>query len=402
MGRKRTETAERERESRTAQRRRRLLPVAFLLLGIGLACSIYLLHLYVRVHTAGAANVDSFCAVSDTLNCVTVANSSYSTFLRLPIALYATEFFGLMLVLVLFSASGAWRVRAWDSLLFVALLPALPAAAALAYISSVKIGSVCLLCAGIQGSVVLLFFLLLIAGRKQVGALFADGPRELLAAARSTLGAGVVVLFLGVAVSQFFWAAPLFRSRAGARQTGAWEGLPVAGLSVGPPNAPLQIEEFTDFQCPHCGDGHRVMMEMLRRYPGKIHLLHRDFPLDMACNPMLKREFHPQACRAALYARCSARQDRYWPYEELLFENREQLFEDNLRSLAADVGLDRKRLDACLADPGTMQALQTDINEGMQRKITGTPTIFVNGKKKVGMPPMSFWEKALGAAAQSK
>jgi uncharacterized membrane protein len=399
VGRKRVEAAERERESRVAQRRRRLLPVVVLLLGAGLSCSIYLLHLYIRVHSAGGGTVESFCAVSDTLNCVTVANSSYSTFLRLPIALYGTEFFGALLVLTLYSASGAWRVRAWDSLLFLAMLPALPAAAALAYISSFKIGSVCLLCAGIQGSVVLLFVMLLVAGRKRLRALFVDGPSELVAALRSPAGAVVAVLVVGAGVSQFFWAGPLFRSHGGG-PSGAWEGLPVAGLSIGPKDAPVQIEEFTDFQCPHCGDAHRIMMEMLRRYPGKIHLQHRDFPLDMACNPMLKREFHPHACRAALYARCAGRQDRYWPYEELLFENREQLFEDNLRALANRVGLDRPKLDACLADPGTMQSLQDDINEGIRRKIHGTPTLFVNGERQVGLPPAGFWEKKLGGAAR--
>ena len=128
--------------------------------------------------------------------------------------------------------------------------------------------------------------------------------------------------------------------------------------------------------------------------------MHRDFPLDMACNPTVRRDFHPRACRAALYARCAAKQDKYWPYEELLFENREQLDEDNLRGLGKSVGLDLHRLEQCLQDPSTIQALQADINEGIRRKLTGTPTLFINGKAHIGMPPMMFWEKKLGPAVR--
>lgn len=397
MSRKRAEAAERDRESRQARRRRGLLWLVLPLLLLGLACSIYLLHLYLRVRQAGGAAVESFCAVSDVLNCVTVANSSYSTFLGLPIALYGLEFFGVAIVGVLLSASGVWRVRAWDSLLFLAALAGLPAAGLLAWLSSVKIGSVCLLCAAVQGTVLLLFLVLLFSGRKQVRALFVEGLTELGQALRGAAGLLVALLLVGAAASQFVWAPPLFRG--GTRDfSSGWRGLPVAGLTIGPPDAPVRVEEFTDFQCPHCGDAHQVMMQVLRRFPGKVHLVHRDFPLDMACNRMLRRPFHPHACRAALYARCAARQDKYWAYEELLFEHREQLDEENLRELGQRIGLDRERLERCLADPATLDAVKADIEDGIRRELKGTPTLFVNGEKHVGAPPMPFWEKKVGAS----
>jgi uncharacterized membrane protein len=195
MGRKRAEAAERERQSRQVRRRRWLLAGVLPLLALGFACNLYLLKLYIRVHgPGGAAVTESFCAVSDRVNCVTVANSSYSAFLGLPIALYGVEFFGLMLVMVVCSQSGLWRVRAWDSLLFLFTLPAVPAVAVLAYISSFKIRSVCLLCAIIQGSTVLLFLTLLIAGRRELKALHTDGLGELLPSLRG--GTGVLALLV--------------------------------------------------------------------------------------------------------------------------------------------------------------------------------------------------------------
>jgi predicted DsbA family dithiol-disulfide isomerase len=264
---------------------------------------------------------------------------------------------------------------------------------ALAWISARIIRSFCLVCTVLYAVSLVLFLMLLVVGRKRVGALLLDGPRELLRLCPRAPWLVGLVLFFGAAFSQLVFAPGLFRIRSEQPASGgAWSGLPTAGQTIGPPDAPLKIEEFTDFQCPHCGNAHTVMMEVLRRFPGKIHLVHRDFPLDLACNPMVKHPMHPHACEAARYARCAAQQGKYWPYEELLFENREQLGEGNLKALARRVGLDLDRLERCVRDPRTEQAVLDDINEGLRRKLGGTPTLFVNGEMMVGMRPLPYWE----------
>jgi protein-disulfide isomerase/uncharacterized membrane protein len=380
-----------------------LLAPVVVLLAAGLGASAYLLYLYVKVRTLGAANVDSFCAVSDTLNCVTVASSSYSTFLGVPIALYGVEFFAVGLALVVLSATRAWSVRAWDSLLFLMAAASLPACGLLAWVSAARIKSLCLMCTAIYGVNALLFVILLLAGRKQLRALCAEGLRQLGGAGRGALVAlGLVVAVLA---AQLWWAPRLLASLAAERPDGGgevavWESEPTAGLTIGPPDAPLKIEEFTDYQCPHCGSAHTVMMEVMRRNPRKVRLVHRDFPLDMACNPKLTRPFHPNACIAAYYARCAARQGKYWPYEKLLFENRDQLDEDTLRALGNRVGLDVLLLARCAADSRTHGEVQDEIREGLRRGIEGTPTLFADGEKIVGPRPVEFWEQKIREAEQ--
>ncbi len=381
---------------RDARRRKLLLAPVLTLLLLGALSSAYLLHLYVKVHTAAPGEqVTSFCAVSDRLNCVTVANSTYSVFLGVPIAAWGLDFFAVALCVVAVSASGRWRLRAWDSLLFVASLLALPACGILAYISHALIHSFCLVCMTIYGTVLLLALILGIAGRRRLGALVALGPKELLGLLRRPAWLLGVLVLLGAVGSQPFWMSRLVNAAPQATVRSAWQGLPTLGQTIGPPGAPLKIEEFTDFQCPHCGVAHTVMMEVLRQFPGKVYLVHRDFPLDMACNPLVKRPFHADACRAAVYARCASRQGKYWPYEELLFANRENLDEDTLRRLAAQVGMEAGPLSRCVADPATQREVSEDIEAGMKRKLTGTPIFFVNGERVEGPRPLSFWEKKM-------
>ncbi len=68
------------------EKRYALLTSIVVLLTIGLAASVYLVNLYVEVHNESGQPVESFCAVSDGLNCVTVANSEYSTIAGVPVA----------------------------------------------------------------------------------------------------------------------------------------------------------------------------------------------------------------------------------------------------------------------------------------------------------------------------
>jgi protein-disulfide isomerase/uncharacterized membrane protein len=406
MGRKRRSDSERTDRDPAIERRRRLLaaPILLLLL-IGLLSSAYLLHLFVQVRSRGAGNVESFCAVSDTLNCVTVANSSYSTFLGLPIALYGLEFFALAIGLCALSLARVWSLRAWDSLIFVLCGLSLPVCGLLAWISATQIRSFCLLCMTIYTSVGLAFLILLLAHRGRLRELCAEGPQEL-----GQVGArwgAVLALVVIVGLSQIGWAPSAIKHltdepSGAAESTPLWEGLPTSGLSIGPADAVVKIEEFTDYQCPHCGNAHTVMMEVLRRFPGKLRLVHRDFPLDMACNPKVTRPFHPNACQAAYYGRCAAQQGKYWPLDALLFQHRERLEEDQLKALASKVGLDLDRLARCVASPLTQSAILADIQDGLRLGVEGTPTLFVNGEKIVGMRPLEFWEERIREAEKAK
>jgi uncharacterized membrane protein/predicted DsbA family dithiol-disulfide isomerase len=404
MGRKRSQRQESgrrrsptpEASDPAARQRRWLVFPALALLLLGVAASVYLLRLDLLVRSPDGPPMDAFCNISARVNCITVATSSYSAFLGIPVALYGLEFFGLLTILVLLSATRGWPLVRWDSLLFFAALMALPIVGVLAWIAAFRIHSVCIVCVAVYSTVVLLLLLLGVAGRRRLGGLAVDGLRELLSnLARPGVSVAVVTVSLA-GLSQFFWAPRLLHASPERSTASApWEGLPTSGLTIGPAGAPLKIEEFTDFQCPHCGKAHEVMIEVLRRFPGKVHLIHRDFPLDMSCNAKVQHRMHNNACRAAYYARCASQQGKYWRLEGLLFANRERLDEANLRTLGVEAGVDLQQLETCVRSARTQQAILDDINEGLQRGITGTPTFFVNGEKVVGPQRFEFWEQRI-------
>jgi len=373
------------------------VPVTTLFLVCGLVCSLYLGHLHLLVNSPGAGQVDSFCNINEAFNCVSVATSAYSSFLGLPIALWGIEFFALCLGIVLASAWGIWRIKRWDSLVFVLNAVGLIPCAILAWISAYKIYSFCIMCLMVYGMVLVVTVLLAATARWPIGELFTAGPREVLRWIGTGRGATVTLVGLGLAVSQLFWVPALLEPAADPGGEVEVKGLPTSGNTIGPADAPIRIEEFTDYQCPYCSQAHAVMMQVLKQFPGKIRLTHRDYPLDQACNPRIKKPFHPQACAAAIHARCAARQGKFWPYDRLLFHNRHLLDEQTLISLAAEAGVDTEKLKKCIASPVVRQVVVDDITEGIRRGVEGTPAFFINGEKVVGARKLEFWVEKITA-----
>lgn len=171
------------------------------------------------------------------------------------------------------------------------------------------------------------------------------------------------------------------------------DGAPIRGAA----DAPVTVVEFSDFECPFCKQTHPTLKQLLERYPGKVRLAYRDFPLD---------SIHPQARRAAEAARCAQDQGKFWEYHDLLFTQSPQLAPEDLRRYAGQVGLDVTKFDSCLATGVHKAAVQRDLDEGNRLGITGTPAFFVNGRTLTGAQPLEAFtrliEQELASATASR
>ncbi len=190
---------------------------------------------------------------------------------------------------------------------------------------------------------------------------------------RKIVSAAVV---LALAVGSVF-AVRAFRDRGKVSSGETASGDPRA---KGDPKAEIRIIEYTDFQCPACGKGFRRMKEILAAQPERFYLEYHPFPLT---------RLHPYALRMAVYAECAARQDRFWPLHDLLFEHQEELHgalsvERRLEELAARAGLDEGRLRSCVEDPAVEEGILEERAAGAARGVHATPTYFINGKMIVG------------------
>ena len=106
------------------------------------------------------------------------------------------------------------------------------------------------------------------------------------------------------------------------------------GQAKGPKDAPITIVEFSDFECPFCSKGEEVIQQVLAKYPGKIRLVYRDFPLP----------FHSHAQKAAEAAQCAGEQGKYWEMHGKLFANQKALDEAALKGHAKALALDESEV----------------------------------------------------------
>src|SRR5271169_867253 len=141
---------------------------------------------------------------------------------------------------------------------------------------------------------------------------------------------------------------------------------------LGSKDAPLTIVEYTDYQCPFCQRFHVTALNELKKAyidTGKARFYSRDLPLD----------FHPNAMRAAMAARCAGDQGQFWKLRDVMGANPDKLDMDHIVGFATDLKIDASALRGCVESEKYKNAIQADLIEAMKVGAQGTPT-FVVGK----------------------
>ena len=154
---------------------------------------------------------------------------------------------------------------------------------------------------------------------------------------------------------------------------------------TGNANAKVTIVEFSDFQCPYCRQAHMVIAELQKEYPNDLRVVYRDFPLPQ----------HPQARPAALAAECAHEQDKFWPYHDKLFQEQSALATADLARYAQEVGLKVDQFQACLADGRAERVVREDEDAARRLGVSGTPAMFVNGVKLIGLLPLPLMQSLI-------
>ncbi len=141
--------------------------------------------------------------------------------------------------------------------------------------------------------------------------------------------------------------------------------------AFGPANAKVTVVEFSDFQCPYCTRAAAVANQIKKKYTEDVRFVFRQFPLS----------FHKEAHLASQAALAAGAEGKFWEYHDLLFENQKQLGRESLEKYAADLGLDMAAFKKALDDGTYKAAVDEDIALGGKVAVSGTPTMFINGKR---------------------
>ena len=155
----------------------------------------------------------------------------------------------------------------------------------------------------------------------------------------------------------------------------------VGAASLGRNDAPLTMIEFSDFQCPFCLRHANQTFEQIKAAyvdTGKLRYVFRHFPI---------QSLHPEAVTGARAAECAGRQGKFWQFHKHLFANPKRMAQIDVEGYAIAEKLELNAFATCLSDPAVVARINSDLNDGSQAGVTGTPMFFVgrleNGQLRV-------------------
>jgi protein-disulfide isomerase len=150
------------------------------------------------------------------------------------------------------------------------------------------------------------------------------------------------------------------------------------GYLKGSPDAPVEITEFADYQCPFCQTFATLQMPTIEERlinTGRLRWRYRDFPLQQ----------HSFSRLAAHSAACADEQGKYWEQHGRIYEGQAEWAAARdagpiFRRYAQANGLDLGRYDACMKAGKYAGRIQASVNEGIQLGVNSTPTLLVGGR----------------------
>lgn len=195
-------------------------------------------------------------------------------------------------------------------------------------------------------------------------------------------------------------SAPAVEQDPSAAAAATHMGVPVGFTSEGRPyrgdlDAPVVMEAYSDFQCPFCGRFTTQTLPALTENQiadGQMLMVYYDFPLE---------SIHPQAIAAANAARCAGEQgaDAYWQMHDLLYEKMADWGVSDpdavFATYAEQLALDTAAFADCQSELRYSAEIQADLDHGIARGVSSTPSFFLNDQPLIGAQPVEAFNQAI-------
>jgi len=163
--------------------------------------------------------------------------------------------------------------------------------------------------------------------------------------------------------------------------------------NFGTPGAPVTLVVFSDFQCPNCKEEAKIIHENVKNaFPKDVWVFFKDFPMD---------KLHPWAKGAAIAGRCTfnIQPAAFWDYHDWIFEHQAEITPENLKTKvlgwAETKNVDAAKLCQCIDTKATEKDVDRQVMEGRLLGVSGTPTIFINGRPMTGALPWPALEQII-------
>jgi protein-disulfide isomerase len=212
---------------------------------------------------------------------------------------------------------------------------------------------------------------------------------------KSGVSTNVILTIAVVVVAVLVIGGVLLFNRSGDSGGGAGGGEPAVAAEVlrkpdsnvltEAPDGKVLVSEFLDYQCSVCHGYYTNLIKKVETdYAGRITFVTRNYPLQM----------HPLGQHAARAAEAAALQGKYKEMYHALFDNwsswaasGEEISSDEAKAnaqfeqFAQQIGLDVNRFKQDMVSPAVQSKIDRDVADGNTAKVSGTPTIFINGHR---------------------
>ena len=154
----------------------------------------------------------------------------------------------------------------------------------------------------------------------------------------------------------------------------------------GEPNAPVTILMFSAFRCPYCAEASRTLAELQAKYPGRIAIIFKHFPLSE----------RPRDILPHLAAEAASEQGGFWKMHDLIFANQTNPLErPELEGFARQAHLDIRSFKRSLDQPAARARVAADQAEARALKVVSVPTFYVDGFKLEGLQSREVFEQII-------
>lgn len=378
--------------------------IAAALAGLGFCLYLYSFHTALLM---GEIKSGLLCGAADGLGCNAISSSPGSSFLGLPLALWGAIFYAALFILgvgsLIFKRDDAEVYLRW---VFYLTVLALAIDLYLAYTMIFKIRAVCWLCIATYG----INFALILGLAKPVW--WPSGPRNPLwiilpgqgdkqandyyyrNVIKGFLSGGMLLAaVIAIAGSQFITKSvtandreQLVKVTENLSQQKPYRINVQNRPYMGSRDATVTVVEFSDFLCPYCARAAKYLKLAGSGNQDKARFVFRQYPLDKSCNRQLKASIHPGACLLAEGAACAHEQQKFWEYHDIAFETRGHISQSVVQDIAARIGLNLDSFNTCLESGRGQKVVSEDIKAALNAGVTGTPTLFFNGRRLRGVP----------------
>ena len=140
--------------------------------------------------------------------------------------------------------------------------------------------------------------------------------------------------------------------------------------SLGNEKAKITIAEFAEFKCTYCVALSPILKRLVADSNGRVRLFFKHFPL----------KNHPGTFFSSRAAQAAHRQGKFWAMYDMLYKDFGKQNMEDVLEYARILGMDADRFKTDLEDRKIEELIERDKMEGVRAKVTGTPTLFINGK----------------------